>query len=68
MLVLSRRSHEQILLPELNVAVHVLEIKGDRVRLGFEAPLAVTILRGELLPRGGEPSGVGAPRPLVAKE
>jgi len=55
MLVLSRRLNEQIILPDLNVAVHVLEIKGDRVRLGFEAPRSVTVLRGELVPQ--EPQG-----------
>jgi carbon storage regulator len=49
MLVLSRRSNEKIVLPDLQICVHVLEIKGDRVRLGFEAPPSVTILRGELI-------------------
>ena len=48
MLVLSRRPKERVTFPELNIAVEVLEIKGDRVRLGFEAPDFVTILRGEL--------------------
>jgi len=55
MLVLSRRSNEKIVLPDLNICVHVLEIKGDRVRLGFEAPPSVTILRGELIP-GDQPA------------
>jgi carbon storage regulator CsrA len=48
MLVLSRRANESIVFPELQITVQVLEIKGDRVRLGFEAPGSVTILRGEL--------------------
>jgi carbon storage regulator len=48
MLVLSRRINEKIVLPDLDICVHVLEIKGDRVRLGFEAPASVSILRGEL--------------------
>ncbi len=55
MLVLSRRPNEKIVLPDLQICVHVLEIKGDRVRLGFEAPSSVTILRGELIPSGENP-------------
>ncbi len=49
MLVLSRRNHEKVVFPDLQIVVQVLEIKGDRVRLGFEAPASVTILRGELM-------------------
>ncbi len=59
MLVLSRRPNEKIVLPDLNICVHVLEIKGDRVRLGFQAPPSVTILRGELIPNS-EPTAIPA--------
>jgi carbon storage regulator CsrA len=31
------------------VTVRVLEIKGDRVKLGLTAPAAVSIMRGELV-------------------
>jgi len=31
------------------VTVRILEIKGDRVKLGLTAPAAVSIMRGELL-------------------
>jgi carbon storage regulator len=51
MLVLSRKKNERILLPGLNVAFVVVEIRGDRVRLGIEAPMAVPIIRGELAGR-----------------
>lgn len=60
MLVLSRRPNQQILLPELNVAVHILEIQGDRVRLGFEAPRSVSVLRGELVAQSSESSSPAA--------
>jgi carbon storage regulator CsrA len=53
MLVLSRRVHERVVFPDLEITVQVLEIKGDRVRLGFEAPAAVAILRGELAKDAG---------------
>jgi carbon storage regulator CsrA len=48
MLVLSRRSGQRVLFPQLNVAVQVLPGKGSAVRLGIEAPLGVTVLREEL--------------------
>ncbi len=51
MLVLSRRLNEKILLPSIHTSVEVLDIKGDRVRLGIEAPASVTILREELAAR-----------------
>jgi carbon storage regulator CsrA len=31
------------------VTIRILEIKGDRVKLGLTAPAAVSIMRGELL-------------------
>jgi carbon storage regulator CsrA len=63
MLVLSRRLNEKILLPSIHTSVEVLDIKGDRVRLGIEAPASVTILREELAARqaaeGGSPMAPG---------
>lgn len=47
MLVLSRRPHEKILIGS-NIVVTVLQIDGERVKLGIEAPSTVTILRQEL--------------------
>lgn len=54
MLVLSRRSNERVVLPAVNVAVEVVQIKGNSVRLGIEAPPEVTVLRGELAARTAE--------------
>ena len=57
MLVLSRRLNEKILLPSIHTSVEVLDIKGDRVRLGIEAPANVTILREELAARQAAEGG-----------
>jgi carbon storage regulator len=48
-LVLSRRLHESIVLPSLNVTIKVVAMKGDRVRLGIEAPADIRVMREELL-------------------
>lgn len=52
MLVLSRKKDEDILVktPEGRVVtIRVVEIVGDKVRLGFEADECVAIVRTELL-------------------
>ena len=49
MLVLSRREHERIRLGD-SIVVTVVQIAGDRVRLGIEAPPNVLVLRDELKP------------------
>ena len=49
MLVLTRRPHEKIVLPGLGVTITVVAIKGGAVRLGFEAPPDVQVMREELL-------------------
>lgn len=47
MLVLSRKCGEDIVIAE-NIKVRVLEIKGDRVKLGFDAPKEISIDRLEV--------------------
>jgi carbon storage regulator len=47
MLVLSRKANESIKIGE-NITVIVTGIRGDRVRLGIEAPADVKIMRTEL--------------------
>jgi len=47
MLVLCRKRGEQIVIGE-NIEVVVLEIRDDRVKLGFKGPLEVPIHRQEL--------------------
>jgi carbon storage regulator len=54
MLVLSRRLGEQVVLGN-GITLTVVEVKGNRVRLAFDAPDQVRILRAELACRQGEP-------------
>ena len=51
MLVLSRRPTERIILPSIGAAIEVLDIKGDRVRLGIQAPPEIKVLREEIAHR-----------------
>lgn len=48
MLVLSRKAGDTIQIAD-NIEVKVLEVKGDTVRIGIEAPRSVGIVRGELI-------------------
>ncbi len=50
MLVLSRRESERIKLGN-SIVLTVIRVSGDRVRLGFEAPPDVLVLREELQTR-----------------
>jgi carbon storage regulator len=50
MLVLTRRIGERIVIDN-QVVLEVLEVKGNRFRLGIQAPSGVSILREELVPR-----------------
>ena len=47
MLVLSRKKDESIVINE-NIVVTIVEVRGDKVRLGIEAPEEVTIHRREI--------------------
>ena len=51
MLVLSRKANEEIVIAG-EIRVRVLEVHGNRVRIGIEAPRDVTILRDELIDAG----------------
>lgn len=64
MLVLSRRLGESIVIgagPD-QVTVTVLEVRGDVVRVGIDAPRAVTVHRAELLAELAD-SNAGAASP-----
>ena len=47
MLVLSRKRNEQIVIAE-NIVITVVDIRGDKVRLGIEAPKSVPVHRKEV--------------------
>jgi len=50
MLILTRRIDERIFIGE-NITLSVLDIEGNRVRLGLEAPKEISILREEVQKR-----------------
>ena len=60
MLVLSRRKNESLLIGG-NIELLVVDVRGDKVRLGIDAPSDIPILRKEIIP-AVEPS----PAPLPA--
>jgi carbon storage regulator len=47
MLVLSRKQNESIIIDE-NIVVRVLSLRGDKVRLGIEAPREMPVHRMEV--------------------
>jgi carbon storage regulator len=58
MLVLSRKRNESIVI-DGNIVVTIVDIRGDKVRLGIEAPKEVPIHRSEVyeaLKRGNAPA------------
>lgn len=48
MLVLSRKAGQSILIGH-NIEVKIIEVQGEQVRIGINAPRDVTILRKELM-------------------
>ena len=54
MLVLSRKPGEQVVISD-GITLTVVEVRGGRVRLAFDAPAQVGIRRAELARRPGEP-------------
>ena len=68
MLVLSRKSTERIHIGD-NVVVTVLEIRGNKVRIGIDAPKEVHVLRSELkevLPSVPSDTGPDIPELAIA--
>jgi len=47
MLVLSRKKNESIVIDD-NIVITVVEIRGDKVRLGIQAPREVPVHRSEI--------------------
>ncbi len=61
MLVLSRQRDESIMIGE-KVVVTIVDIRGDKVRLGIEAPAEIPVHRQEIyeaIKREGRHSGPG---------
>lgn len=71
MLVLSRKKDERITIGD-NVTITIVEISGDRVRIGFDAPRDIQIWREEINGKASEEGGSdgrqqhGVPRSVSA--
>ena len=50
MLVLSRKTNEAVII-DGRITVTIVQVKGETIRLGIEAPPEVTIHRGEIQER-----------------
>jgi carbon storage regulator len=52
MLVLSRKRNEKLLIytDKAVIEIAIIEVRGDRVRIGIEAPVGIKIMRAELVP------------------
>ena len=68
MLVLSRKKNESVVIND-NITIVIVEIRGDKVRLGIEAPKDVTVHRKEIydaiqasIPRDESVRGADRPR------
>ena len=65
MLVLSRKKNESIVIDD-RIKIVVVEIRGDKVRLGVEAPKEVPVHRQEVydaIKRSAAAATEGAPEP-----
>ncbi|HTM53371.1 MAG TPA: carbon storage regulator CsrA [Pirellulales bacterium] len=75
MLVLSRQRDESIMIGD-NIVVTIVDIRGDKVRLGINAPTEIPVHRQEIYeaiqrenvrasrvePKGARPLGAAAPK------
>jgi carbon storage regulator len=68
MLVLSRKRGERLVLPHLKVAVTVLAVEGQAVRLGISAPMDVAVHREEVWQRLCQQASDSAPERAGAPE
>ncbi|GAA5508306.1 response regulator [Novipirellula caenicola] len=57
MLVLSRRSQQQIVFPNLGVTLRILQVRGQIVKVGIDAPPEISILRQERLTASSDLQG-----------
>lgn len=70
MLVLSRKKNESIVIND-DIKIVVVEIRGDKVRLGVEAPKEVPVHRREVydaIKRSEQENGTSDPSSTAAQE
>lgn len=65
MLVLTRKAGEKVVIGN-GITVTVVEVQGNRVRLAFDAPDQVRILRGELACWLDDPASCDEPAEAMA--
>ncbi len=51
MLVLTRSVGERLIIGDGEVSIHVLEVRGNQVRIGIEAPRHISVHREEIYQR-----------------
>ncbi len=64
MLVLTRKTNEVIVVGD-DIRISVLDIDGDKVKIGVEAPISMRIFREELIKQTGEENLNALRSPLV---
>lgn len=52
MLILTRRIGEKIFINEDEIKITILDVQGNQVRIGIDAPKEIVILREEVYNRG----------------
>jgi carbon storage regulator CsrA len=67
MLVLSRRSNQKIVFPDIQTTIQIVAVKGNIVRLGIDAPEQVAVYREELLQKEGFSAEAAASVPPSGK-
>lgn len=48
MLVLSRKKNESVVIADMAIEITVVEIRGDKVKIGIEAPESIAVHRREV--------------------
>jgi carbon storage regulator len=66
MLVLTRKTREEIVVPQCNLSFTILEVHGDKVSIGITAPHEVRVYRREVWARILEEVKALAAEPALA--
>ncbi len=67
MLVLTRKPGERILIGD-DIVVTILDVRGDGIRVGIDAPRGVRIQREEIVREVGESNVAAAQAPAAAED
>ena len=66
MLVLTRKQNEGILIGK-DIRITLIDVDGDRVRLGIEAPKSIRVIREELVAEIGKENRMAAQSEYIPK-